>query len=125
MRFYSVIYELIDEVRQMLSGMLAPARNEKVLGSAEILEVFNIGKVGRVAGCRVTDGTVRRGANARLMRDSVIIHDGSLSTLKRFKEEVKEVREGNECGMAFENYQDFQLGDAIEIYEIEEVARSI
>ena len=125
MRFYSVIYELIDDVRQMLSGMLAPARNEKLLGSAEILEVFNISKVGRVAGCRVTEGTVRRGAHARLVRDNVIVHDGSLSTLKRFKEEVKEVREGNECGMAFENYQDFQPGDAIEIYEIEEVARSI
>ena len=125
MRFYSVIYELIDDVRQMLSGMLAPARNEKVLGSAEILEVFNISKVGRVAGCRVTEGNVRRGAHARLVRDNIIVHDGSLSTLKRFKEEVKEVREGNECGMAFENYQDFQPGDAIEIYEIEEVARSI
>ncbi len=125
MRFYTVIYELIDDVKQMLSGLLAPAQNEKMLGSAEILEVFSISKVGKVAGCRVTEGVVRRGAHARLVRDGVIVHDGSLSTLKRFKEEVKEVREGNECGMAFENYQDFQPGDAIEIYEIEEVARSI
>ena len=103
--------------------MLAPSREEKFLGYAEIREIFNITKVGKVAGCMVTEGQVKRGANVRLLRDDVVIHDGTLKTLRRFKDEVREVKDGYECGMAFENYQDIQSGDRIECYEVEEVAR--
>ena len=103
----------------VLSGMLAPTRRETFLGNAEILEVFTISKVGKVAGCRVTDGKVRRGAQVRLIRDNVVIHEGELSTLKRFKDEVREVSAGQECGMAFASYQDMQKGDVIECFEVE------
>src|SRR3977135_3605805 len=102
-----------------MSGLLAPALREEMLGNAEILEVFTISKVGKVAGCRVTEGTVRRGAKVRLIRDNVVIHEGDLSTLKRFKDEVREVQSGQECGMAFANYQDMQKGDVIECFEVE------
>jgi translation initiation factor IF-2 len=124
-RYYSIIYDVIDDMKAALSGLLSPARRERLLGNAAIREVFNITKVGRVAGCMVTDGTVRRGAKVRLLRDNVVIHEGSLRTLKRFKDEVREVREGFECGMAFENYQDIQVGDVIECFEVEEVARAL
>ena len=124
-RYYSIIYNLIDDMRGALSGLLAPTLRERLLGNASIREVFNITRVGKVAGCLVTDGTVRRGAKVRLLRDDVVIHEGSLKTLKRFKDEVREVREGYECGMAFENYQDVQTGDVIECFEIEEVARTL
>ncbi len=124
-RYYSIIYNLIDDMRGALSGLLTPTLRERLLGNASIREVFNITRVGKVAGCLVTDGTVRRGAKVRLLRDNVVIHEGSLKTLKRFKEEVREVREGYECGMAFENYQDVQTGDVIECFEIEEVARTL
>jgi translation initiation factor IF-2 len=124
-RYYSIIYNLIDDMRGALSGLLAPTLRERLLGNASIREVFNITRVGKVAGCLVTDGTVRRGAKVRLLRDNVVIHEGSLKTLKRFKDEVREVREGYECGMAFENYQDVQTGDVIECFEIEEVARTL
>jgi translation initiation factor IF-2 len=124
-RYYSIIYDLIDDMRGALSGLLAPALRERFLGNASIRDVFNITKVGKVAGCLVTEGTVRRGAQVRLLRDSVVIHEGTLKTLKRFKDEVREVREGYECGMAFENYQDVQAGDVIECFEIEEVARTL
>jgi len=112
-------------MRGALSGLLAPALRERFLGNASIREVFNITRVGKVAGCLVTEGTVRRGAKVRLLRDNVVIHEGTLKTLKRFKDEVREVREGYECGMAFENYQDVQAGDVIECFEIEEVARTL
>src|SRR5690606_2911910 len=112
-------------MRQALSGMLAPTIREHFLGNAEILEVFNVSKVGKVAGCRVTEGNVRRGARVRLIRDNVVIHEGKLSTLKRFKDEVREVTAGQECGMAFENYQDLKQGDVIECFDVEEVARSL
>ncbi len=124
-RYYSIIYNVIDDIKGALSGLLAPRREERFLGYAEIREVFNITKVGKVAGCMITEGQVRRGAKVRLLRDDVVIHDGALKTLRRFKDEVREVKEGYECGMAFENYGDIQAGDRIECYEIEEVAREL
>ncbi len=124
-RYYAVIYDLVDDVRQAMSGMLAPTVRETFLGNAEILEVFNISKVGKVAGCRVTEGKVERGAHVRLIRDDVVIHEGKLSTLKRFKDEVKEVQVGQECGMAFENYQDMRSGDVIECFNVEHVERTL
>ena len=104
---------------------LAPTVRETFLGNAEIREVFSISGVGKVAGCMVVEGMVKRGAKVRLLRDSVVIHEGSLKTLKRFKDEVREVREGFECGMAFENYDDIKNGDVIEAFETEEVARTL
>ncbi len=124
-RYYSIIYNVVDEIKAALSGMLAPSREEKFLGYAEIREVFNITKVGKVAGCMITEGMVKRGAKVRLLRDDVVIHDGTLKTLRRFKDEVREVKDGYECGMAFENYQDIQVGDKIECYEVEEKARQL
>jgi translation initiation factor IF-2 len=124
-RYYSIIYDVIDDMKAALSGMLAPSLRERFLGNAAIREVFTISKVGKVAGCMVTEGVVRRGARVRLLRDNVVIHEGSLKTLKRFKDEVREVREGFECGMAFENYHDIQVGDVIECFEMEEVARAL
>ena len=124
-RYYNIIYNVIDDVKAALSGMLAPETRERFLGNAEILEVFNISKVGKVAGCRVTEGYVRRGAKVRLIRDDVVIHEGDLSTLKRFKDEVREVQAGQECGMAFANYQDIQKGDVIECYEVETIKRTL
>ncbi len=124
-RYYSIIYELIDDIKAALSDMLAPLIRETQIGNAEILEVFNITKTGKIAGCRITDGVVRRGSGVRLLRDDVVIHEGKLSTLRRFKDDVNEVRDGNECGMSFENYQDLQAGDVIECFEVEEVARTI
>jgi translation initiation factor IF-2 len=122
-RYYNIIYNVVDDVKATLSGLLAPETREKFLGNAEILEVFAISKIGKVAGCRVTEGVVRRGAKVRLVRDSVVIHEGELSTLKRFKDEVREVLAGQECGMSFANYQDLQPGDIIECYEVETVKR--
>ena len=124
-RYYSIIYDLIDDMRKALSGLLAPTLRERLLGNASIREVFNITRVGKVAGCMVTEGTVRRGAKVRLLRDNVVIHEGALKTLKRFKDEVREVNQGYECGMAFESYQDIQTGDVIECFEVEEVARAL
>ncbi|MBU6445066.1 MAG: translation initiation factor IF-2 [Alphaproteobacteria bacterium] len=124
-RYYNIIYNVVDDVKAVLSGMLAPEVREKFLGNAEVLEVFAISKVGKVAGCRVTEGQVRRGAHVRLIRDNVVIHEGELSTLKRFKDEVKEVQTGQECGMSFANYQDLQKGDVIECYEVETVQRAL
>ena len=124
-RYYSIIYNLVDEIKAILSGLLAPQRLEKFLGYAEIREVFNVSKSGKIAGCKVTDGLVKRGAKVRLLRDNVVVHDGALKTLRRFKDEVREVKEGYECGMAFENYQDIQTGDQIECYEVEEIARTL
>jgi len=121
-RYYSIIYDVADDVRKALTGMLSPTLREQFLGNAQIREVFNITKVGKVGGCMVTEGLVKRGAKVRLLRDNVVIHEGSLGQLKRFKDDVKEVREGYECGMSFENYNDIQVGDIIECFEIEEVA---
>jgi translation initiation factor IF-2 len=124
-RYYSIIYDLIEDMRGALSGLLAPTLRERFLGNASIRDVFNITKVGKVAGCMVTEGAVRRGARVRLLRDNVVVHEGTLRTLKRFKDEVREVNQGYECGMAFENYQDIQTGDIIECFEVEEVARAL
>jgi translation initiation factor IF-2 len=124
-RYYAIIYNVVDDIKAVLSGMLAPEVREKFLGNAEILEVFTISKVGKVAGCRVSEGVVRRGARVRLIRDHVVIHEGELSTLKRFKDEVREVQTGQECGMAFANYQDMQKGDIIEAFEVETIQRAL
>jgi translation initiation factor IF-2 len=124
-RYYSIIYNILDDVKGMLSGMLSPAVRETFLGNAAIRQIFDITKVGKVAGCMVTEGLVRRGAKVRLLRDNVVIHEGTLKTLRRFKEEVREVREGFECGMAFENYDNIEVGDVIEAFDVEEFARTI
>ena len=124
-RYYNIIYDLVDDVRAAMSGLLAPTLREIFLGNAQILEVFNISRVGKVAGCRVTEGKVERGAKVRLIRDNVVIHEGTLSTLKRFKDEVREVPAGQECGMAFANYQDIRVGDVIECFNVESIARTL
>ncbi len=124
-RYYNIIYNLVDDVKAAMSGMLAPTLRETMLGNAQILEIFSISKVGQVAGCRVTDGVVQRGAHVRLIRDNVVVHEGKLSTLKRFKDEVAVVQAGQECGMAFENYQDMRKGDVIECYNVEEIRRTL
>jgi len=124
-RYYNIIYDLVDDVKKAMSGLLTPERRETLLGNAQILEIFAVSKVGKVAGCRVTDGKVERGANVRLIRDNVVIHEGKLSQLKRFKDDAREVVAGQECGMAFENYQDMKVGDVIECYRVETVQRSL
>jgi translation initiation factor IF-2 len=124
-RYYNIIYDLVDDVKKAMSGLLAPSLRETLLGNAVILEIFKVSKVGTVAGCRVTDGVVERGANVRLIRDSVVVHQGKLSQLKRFKDDAREVVAGQECGMAFENYQDMKAGDTIECYRVETVQRTL
>ena len=124
-RYYNIIYNLLDDVKALISGLLSPIIREEFLGNAEILEVFKITKVGKIAGCKVTKGVVKRGAGVRLIRDNVVIHEGKLKTLKRFKDEVPEVKEGYECGMAFENYEDIKAGDVIEAYEVVEEQRKL
>ncbi|WP_029006482.1 translation initiation factor IF-2 [Azorhizobium doebereinerae] len=124
-RQYNIIYDLVDDVKKAMSGLLAPITRETMLGNALILEIFAVSKVGKVAGCRVTDGTVERGQHVRLIRDNVVIHEGKLATLNRFKDAVKDVVAGQECGMSFENYQDMRAGDVIECYRVEIVQRSL
>jgi translation initiation factor IF-2 len=124
-RYYDIIYNLVDDVKKAMSGLLAPTLRETMLGNAVILEIFKVSKVGNVAGCRVTEGTVERGANVRLIRDSVVVHQGKLSQLKRFKDDAREVLAGQECGMAFENYQDMKVGDIIECYRVETIQRTL
>lgn len=123
--YYSVIYELTDDVKGMLSGMLSPDLKERFLGNAEILEIFNVGKIGKVAGCRVTEGTIRRGSQVRLLRDNAVVYEGKLGTLRRFKDDVREVRDGTECGIGIENFQDVQVGDVVESFEVEKLARTL
>jgi translation initiation factor IF-2 len=124
-RYYNIIYNLVDDVKAAMSGLLAPTIRETMLGNAQILEIFKVSKVGNIAGCRVTDGVVERGANVRLIRDNVVVHEGKLSQLKRFKDDAREVVAGQECGMAFENYQDMKVGDVIECYRVETIQRSL
>jgi len=124
-RYYDIIYNLVDDVKKAMSGLLAPTLRETMLGNGVILEIFKVSKVGNIAGCRVTDGTVERGANVRLIRDSVVVHQGKLSQLKRFKDDAREVVAGQECGMAFENYQDMKVGDIIECYRVETIQRTL
>ncbi len=125
LRYYSIIYDLIDDIKAAASGLLSNEIREKYIGYAEIREVFKVSGVGKVAGCLVTEGMARRSAGVRLLREDVVIHEGTLKTLKRFKDEVKEVQSGQECGMAFENYEDIRQGDVIEIFEREEVERTL
>jgi translation initiation factor IF-2 len=124
-RYYSVIYNLIDDLKASLSGMLAPTLRERILGNAQVLEVFDITKVGNIAGCRVTDGLIKRTSSVRLLRDETVIYEGKLAALKRFKDDAREVKDGLECGIAFENYHDIREGDIIEAYEVEEIARTL
>ena len=124
-RYYNVIYDLVDDLKAAMAGMLSPHLRETALGKAKVLEVFAVGKGDKAAGCLIEDGMVRRGAKVRLIRDDIVIHEGELSSLRRFKDEVKEVPSGQECGMAFENYADLKAGDVIECYEVEEVARTL
>ncbi len=124
-RYYSIIYNVIDDIKAMMSGLLSPTLKENFLGNIEIREVFSISKMGKVAGCMVIEGIAKRGARVRLLRDHVVIHEGELSSLQRFKDEVKEVKEGTECGLALANYQNIQVGDVIECFETEEIARTI
>ncbi len=124
-RYYSVIYSLIDDVKGVLSGMLAPERRETFIGYAEILEVFDISKIGNIAGCKITEGRVERGSGVRLLREGVVVHEGMLRTLKRFKDEVEKVQAGMECGMAFEDYEDMRKGDQIECFTVEMIDRQL
>ncbi len=124
-RYYSIIYDLVDDVKAAASGLLSPEIKEKFIGYAEILQVFKVTGVGKVAGCKVNEGVARRSAGVRLLRDNVVIHEGKLKTLKRFKDEVREVQAGQECGMAFEHYEDIREGDVIEIFETETVERTL
>jgi len=124
-RYHSIIYELIEDAKLALTGMLDPDLQESFIGYAEIRQVFSVSKVGKIAGCYVTEGIVKKGCSFRLLRDNTVIHQGMLKTLRRFKDEVKEVREGTECGMGFENYNDIQEGDVMECFEVKEVARTL
>jgi len=121
-RYYSIIYEVSDDIEKLYKGKLAPVQREKFLGYAQILQVFEVKKIGKVAGCRITEGVVKRGSGVRLLRDGVVIHQGELSTLKRFKDDVREVGNGLECGMSFANYDDIRVSDQIECFEVETVA---
>jgi translation initiation factor IF-2 len=125
LRYYNIIYELLDDVKGMLSGMLAPKSEEKVLGAAQVLETFEVGKVGRIAGCRVLDGVVRRSARVRVLRDGVPKFDGAIKNLKHHKDEVREIKSGQECGILIDGFQDVEVGDEIEAYELQEVARTL
>jgi translation initiation factor IF-2 len=124
-RYYNIIYEAVDEVKAALTGMLAPEKKETVLGLVEVREVYKISKVGTVAGCMVVDGLVKRGAKIRVLRDNVVIHDGELDSLKRFKDDVREVKAGFECGLSIKGYNDIKVGDQLEVYEVVEVARTL
>jgi translation initiation factor IF-2 len=124
-RYYNIIYDAVDEVKAALSGMLAPEKREQVLGLVEIRQIIRVPKVGSVAGCMVLDGLVKRGASARLLRDNVVIWTGELSSLKRFKDDVREVKAGFECGLTLKGYDDIKEGDQLEIFEVQEVARTL
>ena len=124
-RYYAIIYDLVDEMKAALSGLLGSHVKETIIGQAEVRDVFVVSKVGKVAGCLVTDGVARRSARARLLRDNVVIFTGNLSSLKRFKDDVKEVDAGYECGMSLKNYDDFKVGDVVEAYKIVEKKRKL
>ena len=124
-RYYKVIYELLDDIGRLMSGLLSPNVIEKTLGYVRVKQVFSISKIGKIAGCEVTEGIVRSGAKVRLLRDNVVIHEGQMSTLKRHKDDVREVKEGLECGIGIQKYQDLKEGDVLELFEATEIARSI
>jgi translation initiation factor IF-2 len=121
MRFYNVIYNVIKEVKDAIVGMMESTYEERILGMADVREVFHVPKVGSIAGCYITDGRIQRGKNIRLIRDGVIVHEGNISSLRRFKDDVKEVLSGYECGIGIENYNDIKVGDVIECYYLEEI----
>jgi translation initiation factor IF-2 len=122
---YDVIYNAVDDIRAALEGMLSPEEKEIVLGAAEVRETFRITRVGTIAGCYVTDGVIERGGNARVIRDGIVVYDGEFGSLKRFKDDVREVREGFECGIGIANFNDVKVGDLIECYKVEEIARTL
>ena len=125
-RYYAIIYDLIDDIRAVLSGMLPPIQRETFLGNADVLQTFDISKVGKVAGCRVSEGVVRKGAKVRIVRENIVVLElGTLQTLKRFKDEVNEVVSGQECGMQFAGFQDIRVGDTIECFSVEMVTRTL
>jgi len=124
-RYYNIIYDAVDEVKAALSGMLAPEQKENAIGLVEIRKTYKISRVGTVAGCMVLEGVVKRGARVRLLRDNVVIHDGELDSLKRFKDDVREVKAGFECGLSLKNYNEIKDGDQLEVYEVVEVARTL
>ena len=124
-RYYNIIYDAVDEVKAALSGMLAPEKKEAILGLVDVRQVFKISKVGAVAGCMVLEGLVRRNASVRVLRDNVVVHTGEIDSLKRFKDDVREVKAGFECGMSVKNFNDLKVGDQFEIYEVQEVARTL
>ena len=125
MRYYNIIYEAVDEVKAALGGMLSPEEKENVIGLVEIREVFRISRVGSVAGCYVLDGIVKRGSKVRVLRSNVVIHTGELDSLKRFKDDVREVKAGFECGLSLKNFNDIEVGDQLEVFEVVEVARTL
>ena len=124
-RYYNIIYDAVDEVKAALSGMLSPEKRESVIGMVEVRQVFVISKVGTIAGCMVLSGMVKRGSSVRVLRDNVVVHTGELESLKRFKDDVKEVKEGYECGLNLKNFNDIQVGDQLEVFEIQEIARTL
>ena len=124
-KYYSIIYELIDDIKNLLSGSLKPDLKENITGNVEIREIFSISKIGKIAGCFVKEGNILRNSKIRLLRDNVVIHTGTINSLKRFKEEVKEVKHGYECGVMIENYSDIKINDIIETFEVTEIARKL
>ena len=124
-RYYNIIYEAVDDVKSALSGMLAPEKKESILGLIEVRQIYRISKVGTVAGCMVLDGLVRRGSRVRVLRDNIVVHDGELDSLKRFKDDVREVKGGFECGLSLKGYNELKEGDQLEVYEVQEVARTL
>ena len=125
LRYYNIIYDAVDDVKAALSGMLAPERRESIIGMVEIRQVFAVSKVGTIAGCLVMEGLVKRSAGVRVLRNNLVIHQGELENLKRFKDEAKEVKAGFECGLQIKNFNDIQLGDQLEVFEVVEVARTL
>ena len=124
-RYYNIIYAMVDEIKAALSGMLTPDKKESVIGMVEIRQVFTISKVGTIAGCYVTEGIVKRGSQIRVLRNNVVIHTGELDSLKRFKDDVKEVKSNFECGLSVKGFNDLEVGDQLEVFEIVEVARAL
>ena len=124
-RYYNIIYDAVDEVRAALSGMLSPEKRENIIGMVEIRQVFRVSKVGAIAGCMVLSGQVKRGSQVRLLRNNVVVFTGELDSLKRFKDDVKEVKEGYECGISLKNFNEIEEGDQLEVFEIQEIARSL
>jgi translation initiation factor IF-2 len=124
-RYYNIIYAAVDEVKAALSGMLAPEKREVILGLVEIRQVFRISRIGAIAGCMVLSGLVKRNASVRLLRNNTVVHTGELDSLKRFKDDVREVKEGFECGLSLRNFNDINEGDQLEIFEVQEIARTL